>query len=441
MTRPTSFVNPFPQGVGGTGGDPALPPGQPPLDCCEDEVFPDRALDQPVFVGVPGYAGQAAILNDDPDFFFLFDEPSGSFVDSSGNGVTVSEVGGTATRSVAGPVPDSEGITSDDTGFYLQSTWDANSKTAESVEGWFKTTSTGLFYLFEGRVGGGVGIGLSMAVGPTTFGSAAGQVTAFFNSTSFWLGVHTTATVNDGNWHHLVATWAAPAATNLATSQLKVYIDGVIASTTADSGNTGGPNTSPISGEPYRIVGVPSSATGVSAFALCYFSVELDAADVTAHYDATFQTLWGGTGSGITDGDDTTYQTVDGADVLRIDLGIPFEIARVRLLIGSETSGARSYILKGANEADFSDAVTITTLAWTATGGYVANDVSDTWFATTAYQFWELTGNDETRRIYSFELYEGSDSLASGRWELAVITGSPPDPLYADGDFLYILVG
>lgn len=28
----------------------------------------------------------------------------------------------------------------------------------------------------------------------------------------------------------------------------------------------------------------------------------------------------------------------------------------------------------------------------------------------------------------------------SGRWELAVITGSPPDPLYADGDYLYILV-
>jgi hypothetical protein len=27
-----------------------------------------------------------------------------------------------------------------------------------------------------------------------------------------------------------------------------------------------------------------------------------------------------------------------------------------------------------------------------------------------------------------------------GRWELAVLTGSPPDPLYADGDFLYIFV-
>ncbi len=29
---------------------------------------------------------------------------------------------------------------------------------------------------------------------------------------------------------------------------------------------------------------------------------------------------------------------------------------------------------------------------------------------------------------------------SSGRWELAVIPGSPPDPLYADGDFLYIFV-
>ncbi len=28
----------------------------------------------------------------------------------------------------------------------------------------------------------------------------------------------------------------------------------------------------------------------------------------------------------------------------------------------------------------------------------------------------------------------------AGRWELAVIPGSPPDSLYADGDWLYILV-
>jgi hypothetical protein len=33
-----------------------------------------------------------------------------------------------------------------------------------------------------------------------------------------------------------------------------------------------------------------------------------------------------------------------------------------------------------------------------------------------------------------------ASGVGSGRWELAVITGSPPDPLYAGGDFLYILV-
>jgi hypothetical protein len=31
-------------------------------------------------------------------------------------------------------------------------------------------------------------------------------------------------------------------------------------------------------------------------------------------------------------------------------------------------------------------------------------------------------------------------TFAAGHWELAVIPGSPPDPLYAGGDFLYILV-
>lgn len=33
-----------------------------------------------------------------------------------------------------------------------------------------------------------------------------------------------------------------------------------------------------------------------------------------------------------------------------------------------------------------------------------------------------------------------AEAGSSGRWELAVITGSPPDPLYTDGDYLYIFV-
>lgn len=41
----------------------------------------------------------------------------------------------------------------------------------------------------------------------------------------------------------------------------------------------------------------------------------------------------------------------------------------------------------------------------------------------------------------SYDGFAGeSGGAGSGRWELAVIPGSPPDPLYADGDFLYIFV-
>ncbi len=39
-----------------------------------------------------------------------------------------------------------------------------------------------------------------------------------------------------------------------------------------------------------------------------------------------------------------------------------------------------------------------------------------------------------------FGVMVGSGGATSGRWELAVIPGSPPDSLYADGDWLYIFV-
>lgn len=59
--------------------------------------------------------------------------------------------------------------------------------------------------------------------------------------------------------------------------------------------------------------------------------------------------------------------------------------------------------------------------------------------------------SDDTPLVESGSGSAGSSAAASrgdhvhpevegSRWELAVITGSPPDPLYADGDFLYILV-
>ncbi len=42
--------------------------------------------------------------------------------------------------------------------------------------------------------------------------------------------------------------------------------------------------------------------------------------------------------------------------------------------------------------------------------------------------------------VFEYGLWVPGSVTTTGRWELAVITGSPPDPLYADGDFLYIFV-
>lgn len=57
---------------------------------------------------------------------------------------------------------------------------------------------------------------------------------------------------------------------------------------------------------------------------------------------------------------------------------------------------------------------------------------------------WGITPDVGTDTEYARQDHtHGSPSdpgTASGRWELAVIAGSPPDPLYADGDFLYIFV-
>ena len=50
---------------------------------------------------------------------------------------------------------------------------------------------------------------------------------------------------------------------------------------------------------------------------------------------------------------------------------------------------------------------------------------------------WFLLWSDEgDPTIYGATVGGG----ASTRWELAVVPGSPPDPLYADGDYLYIEV-
>ncbi len=143
MTRPTAFTLARPVGWAATGGDPTLPSGQPPVDCCGDEEDqPDRALDSAAFIGTVVFDGYNQILDDGPDFYFRFQEPSGAFQDSSGNGVTMTEQFGSVTRGVTGPVPDGLAITA--TTSSLETSYDPpNTTVAETIEMWVKTTSTG----------------------------------------------------------------------------------------------------------------------------------------------------------------------------------------------------------------------------------------------------------------------------------------------------------
>jgi hypothetical protein len=68
--------------------------------------------------------------------------------------------------------------------------------------------------------------------------------------------------------------------------------------------------------------------------------------------------------------------------------------------------------------------------------------VHDTTAGTTTFYVFHTRDNGTTW----FGAQIGGGSLDAdgvrdaGRWELAVISGSPPDPLYADGDYLYIWV-
>lgn len=111
----------------------------------------------------------------------------------------------------------------------------------------------------------------------------------------------------------------------------------------------------------------------------------------------------------VIDGADATYETVTGTDLLRVDLGSALRIVRTRIRIAANTAGARTFTIKGANAADFSDEVTLTTIAITATGSYTAQDVEATWSNATSYRYYELSiGTSDTYRIHAWELYEGT---------------------------------
>lgn len=226
------------------------------------------------------YASQ--VLADNPEFYFRFEETSGVFHDSSPHNVSLTENGGTVTRSVAGAVADSLAITAGTSWGYLETSYDVPSScVAQTLEAWVKTSTLGQVRLFNSRRTFGVGFFLD--IGPTGFGSGSGQVSAYINATSLWLGKHSTATVNDGAWHHVVATWGTTSGAGISTSDILIYIDGALATTVNDSGNTG-TQTSPLNGDIVAMLDLNGGSVSCDEFA--FYTTKLSAARIAAHYDA-----------------------------------------------------------------------------------------------------------------------------------------------------------
>jgi hypothetical protein len=111
------------------------------------------------------------------------------------------------------------------------------------------------------------------------------------------------------------------------------------------------------------------------------------------------------------DVDDATYHVLsptgtEQPEAMRLDLHAPYRVVRARIVVGCATAGAKSYQLRGATQGDFSDEVTLATMAFTAAGAYAPAVLTPVWPSTTPYQFYRLVGPAESRRVFTLELYE-----------------------------------
>lgn len=107
-----------------------------------------------------------------------------------------------------------------------------------------------------------------------------------------------------------------------------------------------------------------------------------------------------------TDGDDATYLLTSGAEVARLDLATAYRITRARVRVGCATAGSKTYELRGANQPDFSDEVSLASVTFTAAGSYATNDLAFVWTNATTLRYFRLMGPAGSRRVHTIELYE-----------------------------------
>jgi hypothetical protein len=218
------------------------------------------------------------VLADSPLAYWRFEESSGTTAaDSTGNGRTGTYVNSPTLGSSGALTSASNGLVLNGSQ-YVNTTYDQTNATAYSIEAWFKTTSANAMILQDR--GGGSGMSLTLNV-------EGGTIRWGVDSNSIWIGKWSTAAVNDGNWHHVVGTWEGAAGVAVDSSQFKIYLDGVLAASSANG--VGGSATAPVSGTGGTKMGYHAPwgmyFTG-SLDEVAIYGTALTATQVANHYSA-----------------------------------------------------------------------------------------------------------------------------------------------------------
>lgn len=128
-----------------------------------------------------------------------------------------------------------------------------SNKTAYTISTWIKTTDAGDRRVIVQNRGSGSGKSLTLGMGRTGgLRGSAGKLSWLVDSDNIDIGVSSVQSYNDGKWHHVVGTWAAPSGTAVATNQFKLYVDGQLVPTIS---STTGSATSPVTGLGTTIIG------------------------------------------------------------------------------------------------------------------------------------------------------------------------------------------
>jgi len=135
----------------------------------------------------------------------------------------------------------------------VTSSYTQTAVTAYSVEVWVKTSDTGAQRTFVHNRGTGLGRSLTLGIGTTGGGhGGAGRIGWELDSDAIDIGISSNNSVADGNWHHVVGTWAANTGVAIAQAQFRIYIDGALATS---SGSATGSFNSPLTGLGGTVVG------------------------------------------------------------------------------------------------------------------------------------------------------------------------------------------